>query len=375
MIRFALGSAFAAVLIVVAACGPSLDPSDVQPPDFSHEGLAYDWLRGRLGTPDDAIGSVADLMVIGDYLLIADYPVGGSAVHVLRSEDGRRVSGFGEAGEGPGEFGGIPSLVNAPRDRRSFWAYDANLSRLTLYHLSEVLAGRTDGSRHVRAEVPRILYDVAFLDSARAVGLGLFAEGRIGLFDPRDPTISFVGELPAAPDGVPASVVQHAHQGRLAVRPDGRRFTLATSYAGLLEIRGRDGRLVRRADVPFAFEPDYTVDDGSMIRGLENRMGYADVQATDRYIVALFSGRAEAHFRREMRLGEYLHLFNWDGDFVHAYRLDRPVSRIAVDVAGRRLFAAAELPEPVVVTFPWPPVPSDTTGEVAGWLPGQGQPP
>src|SRR5690606_26866725 len=122
----------------------------------------------------DSLGGVIDLLVLDDYLLVSDYPEGGHAIQVFRLDDGRSVSAFGGAGEGPGEFRSSPDLIPVPGAEDAFWAFDANQARITLFRLDDVLAGRTRGTRQINLEVPRILYELALLDADEAVGLGLF---------------------------------------------------------------------------------------------------------------------------------------------------------------------------------------------------------
>ncbi len=83
----------------------------------------------------------------------------------------------------------------------------------------------------------------------------------------------------------------------------------------------------------------------------DTRFGYVDVDATEETIFALYSGRTLEDFRSSASLGEFVHLFRWNGTFQAAYQLDTPVLTVAVEPAGRHLYAIRHEPEPAVITY------------------------
>lgn len=347
------------VLAVLVGCGPPRpDPEDILP-EFDHAQLGYESLVGRQLVEGDFLGFPTGLLVVGDYLLIADYPKGGNAIHIVDRRSGRRAHSFGREGGGPGELAGSPQLIRDPQDVDMFWAYDPNASRLTKFSLTNSLQGGEEPETVVNIAAPRIMYALAFLQGGRLVGLGLAGQGRIAVMDTAGPEIEFFGELPESEDGVPGSVVQHAYQSQLALDSERERIVLAWWRGGGFEVFRSDGQRLLAFDGPFPFTPDYTVDEGArgpiMRAGWENRYGYLDVGATDSSIVALFSGRSEAHFRSDAWIGEYIHVFTWQGELTEVYRLDRAVHNIALSPRADVLYAAVGVdPEsggPAVIEF------------------------
>jgi len=349
-------------ILTIAACvdGPGRlpDSSDIEP-EFDHEALGYTRLEPVSVATSDSFGEPFELLYLDGYVLVSDYPAGGSAIHVLTADSLRLVASFGRKGDGPGEFRAHPGLF-AARGAGAFWAYDAGQARLTFYRLEDVRNGEFKGARHVPLVLERIMYELAFLDRDRAVGLGLFASGRFALIDVAMATVRYAGDLPPSRHDAPPNVVQNAYYGRLAAHPDGSRFVLATAYGGIIEIYGADGSIVHRVNTPSPFEPDYLVDTDEgfprLIRGAWNRGGYVDVDGTENFIIALFSGRAEAHFRGSYRQAEYLHVFDWEGNLVRVFRLDCLVQRIAVSPDGTMLFATALHLEPTVLGYRLPEI-------------------
>src|SRR5690606_33222294 len=147
---------------------------------------------------------------------------------------------------------------------------------------------------------------------------------------------------------------QQAYHARLALNPARTRAVVATRLSTDVVIYDAAGELVARAQTPYRFPVDYMVDgDGNFMPGLRNRFGYQSVTATDSLVYALFSGKAEAHYRgMSGALAEFVHVFGWNGTLVRVLRLEREVLAIAVDEAASALYAVTEQPEPAVLVFP-----------------------
>ena len=296
-------------ILTIAACvdGPGRlpDSSDIEP-EFDHEALGYTRLEPVSVATSDSFGEPFELLYLDGYVLVSDYPAGGSAIHVLTADSLRLVASFGRKGDGPGEFRAHPGLF-AARGAGAFWAYDAGQARLTFYRLEDVRNGEFKGARHVPLVLERIMYELAFLDRDRAVGLGLFASGRFALIDVAMATVRYAGDLPPSRHDAPPNVVQNAYYGRLAAHPDGSRFVLATAYGGIIEIYGADGSIVHRVNTPSPFEPDYLVDTDEgfprLIRGAWNRGGYVDVDGTEKRHHRIVLGQGRGALPGELSAG------------------------------------------------------------------------
>lgn len=333
-------------------------PDDI-PPEFDHGKLSYESLTGRVVVPASFVGYPAGMLALGEHLVISDYPTGEGALHLVDLTTGERLLSFGRVGEGPGEFTSIPRLLRDPVDPQSFWAFDPGASRLSRFHIRDLLGRLIEPTRMVPLTFPRIMYDVQFVGPGALAGLGLAPDGRLALIDVDSGTVTFHGSIPDALEGLPRSVVQHAYQSQLALSPDRERIVLAHWRGGGFEIYDAGGNPRGGFNGPFAFEPDFMVDEGPrgpiMRAGPRNRYGYLDLVTTDSLIIALFSGRAEAHYRRDAWIGEYLHVFSWAGQLLRAFRLDRPVHNITLSPDGAGILAACEvdpeLGEPAIIRY------------------------
>lgn len=105
---------------------------------------------------------------------------------------------------------------------------------------------------------------------------------------------------------------------------------------------------------PYRFEPRFWVKDGAMATDGSLRFGYVDVATSREDIFALFSGRAREGFKEEAPLGDYVHVFSWDGAFRRALKLDAGMLAVAVDPAGMILYGARINPTPAIVRYSLP---------------------
>ena len=84
------------------------------------------------------------------------------------------------------------------------------------------------------------------------------------------------------------------------------------------------------------------------------RFGYMSGVATDRFLLALFSGHTRGGGTPAPQSGEYLHVFDWDGDLHAVLRLDASVASIVLSADGETLYAAVSDSIPSIRSYPLP---------------------
>ena len=330
----------------VSAGPPSLDVYAVPPIP----------LRGTVLQASERLSMPTQIVLVGDRLVIVDR-FAERPVHVLSATSGELIASLGREGDGPGEFRVARFVDPDPVVPRRFWVFDAGLSRLTLVDVEDwdqtpawerrIIGLRSDAT---------VMNPVWMARGTRMLATGLFAEGRLAEFDSAGTTTAYRGALPISRQPAPPSVLQHAYRGMLKARPDRSLLVLAARHAGSIEIYDPSGRLITRASGPFTFDPIFEVDQGAggpgLVSGEEMRLGYVDVATTPDRIYALFSGRTREGYPDRATYGEYVHVFDWQGTYLAALRLDSEVAAIAADRERNRLVAVRHLPEPAVLSYP-----------------------
>jgi hypothetical protein len=344
--------------LTLAACSGDLAEArraqEEMEPQLDHAALNPAHLTARTVSESELLGMPRSISVVGRHVVVSDMAA-DRAFHVFDRDSGAHLNSFGRRGNGPGEFMTYAVISRVPGGMDVVDALDPTKAQLTRLELPG--GGITQVSQRDFRQLPAsgFPYDLVMLDQDRAAGLGLFPEGRLGVFDLTAGTGRYTGQLPQV-DGQHNGILQQAWMGRMATNPAGTRIAVVTMNAGQLEIYDAAGDLLSRTDGPFPFDPDYRVGrQGDFERGIRHRTGYSSVAATEDRIYALFAGRAEAHFRGwKLSHGEFIHVFDWSGELDRVFSLDREVLRIALDQDASAIFAITDTPTPAVLRFPIP---------------------
>ncbi|MCZ6917103.1 MAG: BF3164 family lipoprotein [Gemmatimonadetes bacterium] len=337
----------------VAACGADRGLK-YGPAELSHSKLNPTSVVGEVLFDGDILGMPMDIALLGDNLVVLDHSA-DSAVQVIDSRTGKLVRRFGREGAGPGEFGLALALDPVPGSQSEFWVYDSWLGRQTYVDLDEEFFKQGKlGDKIVNLQMEGPSLGPVRTDRNTSLSLGFYETGRLAVFDDDGAQIATVAKLPAG-DGLPAYVRQQAYQATLVAHPSRALFAATNRYASLIEIYNSDGSRVRIKNGPVLVEPSYGwEEDGEgpyIVQGEDTRLGYVDGSASNDHLFALFSGRTREGGNGQAYMGRFVHVFDWEGNFVTAIQLDTHVAAITVDQDERVLYAIRHLPYPAIVRY------------------------
>lgn len=307
---------------------------------IDHADLQPISLTGTLLTGSPAIGEPTILAVDAHFLWVAD-AAGDPGLHAVDLASGEIVLSIGRRGEGPGEFSMSPfSLQVAPGDSGGVWTFDLGLQRLTRFEPRPL--AEYDLKVIKLGGAPRI-WRTAWVGPDRIIGQANSEESRFAIFSADGKRISDVSAPLLGPAGAPTSEGLRASNAAIGLCSwPGKGFVVVYSTVGRIEYYDESARLVRRADVPFASDARFEPDSTRRIRFVEDRNWYNGCSANGEHLFALFAGRIPASFSAERKYsGEFVHVFNWNGEFEGAIALDRDLIAIVVDQAARTLFGAS----------------------------------
>ena len=333
----------------ICACGPADGARDT-----SHG------VQGALAPEavfsDDALGSIVDLVPVGDRLVGLDALLDPS-VHVFDRVSLRRLGSYGRTGDGPGEFKDPEQIVpGAPDSPDEVWILDGVHQRLTRLSLDEIEAGQVVDPQTLPMDGPNAGSLVRVPDGRWFAG-GWITEGRIARYHAdRSYDRTILGFPPDAE--APGMTLLQAYESRVVADPAGHRLAAATLLGGLLEIFDYDGVPTARAAVPDPFPPSWVQGRSRggravMSVGAETRYGFADLAATRRYLYGLFSGERVMQDGTPWATNE-VQVFTWEGEYVKTLYLDRTAQTIAVDASDAWLYASGPEPSPWVARFRLP---------------------
>jgi hypothetical protein len=272
---------------------------------------------------------------------------------VIRRADGRHLASWGREGSGPGEFRALWGIQ--PASNGNAWLYDPSQSRLTLVEVPALLTGAGNPVRRIvglRADL--VPMTAQWMADTLLVSSGLFTRGRLALFDGSGRLKAVHGPLPAAPDGVPTQVAQHAYTGTLVRHPSRPLVAIGTRHADRVEIyHAEDGRLAHVGRGPRGFEPVYEVQvrggQPAMASGGDMRFGYVDMAAAGDHLYALHSGVSRDERPGRANFGGEVHVFDWSGTLLRILPLDHLALALAVSEDERTLYTLRHDPTPAVL--------------------------
>ena len=73
--------------------------------------------------------------------------------------------------------------------------------------------------------------------------------------------------------------------------------------------------------------------------------------ATDEYVYTLYSGRNYKDDKDRAFQSNLIHVYDWEGKLVKKLQLDIDIQQMAVSKDNRKIYAIADLPDPVLVVF------------------------
>jgi hypothetical protein len=323
-----------AVLVSIAsACERTPEPPESAPV-----------LAGERIATGDYLDQPGQMAVVDDRLVVLDRSE--PMVHVFDLA-GARLGSFGHKGEGPGEYRSAIHVQRDAKDPRSVWIFDRTLGRMVV---------------NLNAGTGVFLHPVWLGDTTLVVSAisPTHSDGRLLLTNRAGGVIRMVGKPPRHPGSaaIPVTVLQHAYEGPLTVRPDRSLFALATRQADRLEIYRADGTQVTEVVGSTGFLPEFEVRERaegvSMAAGDDLRVGYVGLASTNEHIYALFSGELRSEAGANAFFGREVHVFDWSGKKVAQMKLDEPAFAIAITQDGDRMYAIRHDPEPSVVRYVLP---------------------
>lgn len=251
---------------------------------------------------------------------------------VFRLPDLSPVGNIGIRGSGPDDFNML--------DTRSFHASSCGTFAVVEAGSNLLKTVKLDGNQLQVIKREQVLEggmaNNGFYPLADSVCLTLGRlEGKTEfcLLDRRNGQVTEIGTYPdwepnlVGPDRPPLFV---PYLKTCVARPDGRRF--AAFYSRFKRFRIYDNKAKLLHDVDVRVDPCYTDFEGPVTQQPVYYIGQP--YATDHYIYALCGNQ---HTGKEERCE--LHVWDWEGNAVACYRLDRPVILLTVSMETGKMYA------------------------------------
>ena len=319
--------------------------------------VTIDLQHQEISLPDLIIGGPRGMVKKGNYLIVLDWST-KYFYHLIDLKNKEYKARFIRKGQGPNELVrpvNIHSLDNSP------YIYSHELSSSLVRLQLDTISGTIKMGKYGKKEKGRLVFDMVPLSDELFICNGTFEDVMFKTYSPKDGFQLAFGEYPykdSEEKKIPNDKRAMAYQGDLKGNSQGR-FVYATHNAEqIFFYELKDGQAVElgRVDDGYAeYKPDNSrLGRNSVVHDGRHPMGFADLEVSDDFVYALYSGRTFVEYKLEKWLGESIRVYDWHGNLKKEYRLDVPVLNICVDEKGKRIYAFANIPDPTLVYFDLP---------------------
>lgn len=273
-------------------------------------------------------------------------------IHQINADSLIYVTRFGRRGSGPHEFLNPISYINTDKTLNIF----EKTGKLKAFKI-KLTSNIDDYNNWI--ELPMAISEKEYVwkkfieqDSTMIIALGgdLYSKGLLSVIYPKENLIknldiSYPLDNNEAGDGIKRFVYNN---GDILKRPQKNEYVYYCSMGNYVEILDISDiyNIKRRVIVD-----DYPIYEGSGLNPQYDNESYTGVKTyvTQNYIYVIPEPYQKKEYLSMLNYkgypnsyGDQLYIFNWEGDFVHLYELDRPISTFAVVEDDSSLYGATE---------------------------------
>ena len=328
----------ASLLLALFSCTSKQEQKEVPV-----QSLKHDVLMGE----ECVIGLCRELAILDDSTLVVLNTKSDKQFQILNLAQ-KEIVEFGDRGQGPNEFL-LPFSLFTKGNTFSF--YDSGKNRYSTIHLNKDDDSwriehlfKSDSLTHVYIQP---------IQGNRYVASGIYDDCKLVLLDEHGTFLKGFGEIPYQDEmekEIRNVVRSQVYQGNIVVSPSGKKVAHVIFTGDLIyfyEVTSEGGLVLRgKQENAYAkYEPTY----GAMMP--ESPFYHYGSCATEDYVYTLYSGRNMKDYGEKAFKSNLIHVYDWDGTLVKKLQLDIDINKMVITKDNRKIYAIADLPDPVLVIF------------------------
>lgn len=309
----------------------------------------------ELPIPSDSLGLPMTMDIVDNFLVITDRD-SKSLFKVIDLKKERVLGSFGAIGRGPGEYNQFAQISKIPSEEKLFGVFDKGDFKYSIFPLDSVLKNPNYSFQKEYGSFNSNHQRIAMVTPNLFIGIGLF-ENRYVLSDSGGQIIKGMYDYPFVENFKDISHYDlgMAYQGHLKIKPNGKRFIMATSSSPTIEFFHIFSDSISKIKEIHSGYPSFVADSNptsiSVTFKGDNVEGFRHVSVTDDYAYLLYSGRTREADGLSAYRGNIVLVYNWDGEQVRAYLLDKDADLIGVDPSNQYLYTISNEMEPKIYYY------------------------
>ena len=327
------------LLALLFSCSTKKEQEEVIIQSLTHEVLMGD---------EYLIGRINDMALMNDSIPVVINVRSDNAFQVL-DYSRKKVLEVGNVGQGPDDF--LLSFGLSSGMENTFSANDVNRRRFSTVHLNpEDDSWRVE--HHLKFDSIEHIYIKPIVNN-RYVATGIYDDCHLMLLDEKGTPLKGFGEWPYQDEQekkVPGKIRASVYQGKLEVSPSGDKLVFAVASGDMLYFY----RILPNGELELISKHENTYAHYEHTTGAHYGtapFSNIDACATDDYVYTLYAGRSLKEHGMKCFQGNLIRVYDWKGTLVKKLQLDVDVEQIVVSKDDRKIYAIADLPDPVLVVF------------------------
>ncbi len=282
---------------------------------------------------------------------------GLSLIHVIDADDMSYMFSQGKTGFGPGEISDATEFDFGGNDS-TFWVYSSIEKRISEFSLLE----KSELAIHQIKQPVNFFkaYSCLFLTDSTFLGMFVDSPYRLVEFGLYDDFEKGYGSLENFTDrkDLDNFNLSQINSGWFNSNSDKTVFAIASIFYDKIDVfdaRTKEFKTVYGPDPEvFDFEVSYKDSGPSLSFSWDAPYQYRDIEITKDRIYALFGGISQPEINKTSEIARTLRVYDFDGNLLEQYQLDRSLNSIAVDMENKKIYGITTDEDPGIAVFSLP---------------------
>lgn len=292
-------------------------------------------LRGEPLQIEQLIGDPNTITTYMDSLLIYYDRYKGKSFSVFDLKNNHFVGRFVSEGQGPNEVIPIVHLLAYPQ-KDNLYAYQSNAAIISVFDVTDF---HIQNNIQITSSTPWRPFEMQ-RSKDYYIGMGIFEGGRFGVYNSKGEFLYMGGTYPYQGKDMESQKAFMMYQAHFCANPDKNYFVAGCSYSDHITFY----EIKEDAIIPIKeyYSYDSTVDyEGRLVTRNNSILSYAWAFGTSSYCYMLFSGKTYEENKKSTRGGNYIIVFDWQGNYIKTFNIDYNILSFCVDEINNYIYAAA----------------------------------
>jgi hypothetical protein len=300
------------------------------------------------------LGEVVDIEIM-DSLLILNEMFSDKIFKLFNPYRGKLIGSYIHKGKGPLEVV-YPCRIHI-RSNNTFAQFDRGLKQLDLFSIIKDKIPSVKFSSKFQIKLNQ--FEVYPVNDSILLCTGVFENGRYCIYNLNSSKQTVSEQYPEYKVTSRFNDLNKAmvYQPSITIKPDKKQFVSFEGRVAYFEIINIEHLTTKRIIAKSYFEPSLCVVNGQATFQKNNPFTYHSPTSTNKYIYVIYAGKSREEFGSECYAGDNLLVYDWSGNPIVNYKLDRSLKIMTLDQEKMQVYGFCTNPttgEPEIIKYQLP---------------------